>query len=63
MARVAIGRLLPWMFIGSLGFLGYAHYLTWVRRHGHPIGRIFLLGSTGLVVYLWYIRLELWWNT
>lgn len=59
-ARGVVGGLLPWLFIGSMGFLLYAHYLAWVRRHAHPISRWVLILSTALVALLWYSRVRLW---
>lgn len=43
-----------------MGFLGYAHYLVWIRRTGHHTARWVLLVNTLLVAYLWYGRVQLW---
>lgn len=59
-ARGVVNQLLPWTFLASLGFLGYAHYLAWSRGHGHGAARVILVGNTLLVVYLWYGRVQLW---
>lgn len=60
-ARGVVGQLLPWLFLVSLGFLGYAHYLAWSRHHGHRFSMVVLLVSTVLVAYLWYDRVRIWW--
>ena len=59
-ARGAASELLPWFFAGSMGFLMYAHYLTWIRGHAHPISRWALVFSTVAVTALWYSRVKLW---
>ena len=59
-ARGVVEGLLPWLFAGSMGLLFYAHYLTWIRRHKHPISLWVLIFSTALVVMLWYSRVRLW---
>jgi len=59
-ARGVVGELLPWLFLGSLGFLVYAHYLAWGRGHGHRASRWILLANTLLVGYLWYGRVRQW---
>ena len=51
---------MPWLFLGSVVFLGYAHYLVWVRRQGHRRARWILVGNTLLVGYLWYGRVKPW---
>jgi hypothetical protein len=55
-----VGELLPWFFLGFVGFLGYVHYPVWVRRQGHRAARGILVAKTVLVGYLWYGRVELW---
>lgn len=59
-ARGVVGHLMPWLFLGSVAFLGYAHYLVWIRRTGHRTARWILLVNTVLVAYLWYGRVEIW---
>ncbi|MEE9235426.1 MAG: hypothetical protein V3U28_08315 [Candidatus Acidoferrales bacterium] len=51
---------MPWLFLGSVGFLSYAHYLAWGRGHGHRAARWILAVNTLLVVYLWYGRVQFW---
>ncbi len=51
---------MPWLFLGSVVFLGYGHYLVWVRRQGHRKARWILVGNTLLVGYLWYGRVQAW---
>jgi len=57
--RVA-SELAAWFFAGSALFLGYAHYLVWVRRRGHGAARWILVVNTLLIGYLWYGRVHLW---
>ncbi len=59
-ARRVVGELLPWLFLGSVFFLGYAHYWVWIRRRGHKASRWILAINTFLVAYLWYGRAQLW---
>lgn len=59
-AGAAVSKLIPWFFLGSLGFLGYAHYLVWFRRMGHTATKIILVANTLLVAYLWSDRVKLW---
>jgi hypothetical protein len=53
---------MPWLFVASLAFLGYAHYLVWVRRTGRQSARWILGINTFLVAFLWYPRAEVWAN-
>lgn len=57
-ARGVAGQLMPWLLLGSAGFLAYAHYLVWVRGFGHRTGRWILVLNTVLVVYFWHGRLH-----
>ncbi len=59
-ARGVVGQLLPWLFLGTVGFLAYAHYLAWGRGHGHRTARWILGINTVVVVYLWYGRVRFW---
>lgn len=59
-ARGVVSQLLPWLFLGSGGFLAYAHYLAWGRGHGHRAARWILVANTLLVGYLWYGRVHFW---
>ena len=59
-ARGVVSQLLPWLFIGSVGFLGYGHYLAWVRGHRHRTARWILILNTVLVVYFWQGRVVFW---
>ncbi|MFQ5664569.1 MAG: hypothetical protein ACE5HL_12155 [Terriglobia bacterium] len=59
-ARGVVDQLLPWFLLGSVGFLAYAHYLAWARRHGHRAARWILVINTLLVAYLWYGRVRFW---
>ena len=59
-ARGVVGQLLPWLFLGTVGFLAYAHYLAWVRGHGRRAIRWILGINTVVVVYLWYGRVRFW---
>ena len=61
MARVVIGRLIPWLFAFSVLLLGYAHYRVWFLRQGHRAARVILILNTVLVVWLWYDRVKIWW--
>jgi hypothetical protein len=51
---------LPAFLLASAGFLGRAHYLTWVRGHGSPRARIVTLLLTGVVLWVWSLRLAPW---
>ncbi|MFQ5818189.1 MAG: hypothetical protein ACE5H2_09595 [Terriglobia bacterium] len=59
-ARGVVGQLLPWLFLGSVGFLAYAHYWVWVCQHGHRTTRWILIINTLLVAYLWSGRVQVW---
>ncbi len=60
MARLAIGRLMPALFVFSVIMLAYAYYRVWWRRQGHRTARITLWINTGLVIWLWYDRVRMW---
>ncbi len=59
-ARLAVGQLLPFLFVLSVGMLGYAHFRAWIRREGHRTARIVLVANSVFVVLLWYDRVKLW---
>ncbi len=59
-ARGVVGELLPWLFLGSLGLLGYAHYLVWIQQHGSRAARWILVINTVVVGYLWCGRVQFW---
>lgn len=52
-----IRAAMPALFVLSAGFLGRAHYLLWVRRHGAPAAKIATLLLTALAAWLWTLRL------
>lgn len=62
-ARGAVVQLQPWFFAVSVGFLGYAHYWTWIRGYGHRKVKWILVGTTLLAAYLWFERAQLWVRT
>ncbi len=47
-ARRVVGELSPWLFLGSVFFLGYAHDWVWIRRRGHRASRWILAINTFL---------------
>ncbi len=59
-ARQAVVPLMPWLFVGSLVFLGYAHYLVWILDTGRRTSRWILGVNTALVAALWFPRVQLW---
>jgi len=59
-ARQVVVPLMPGLFVVSLAFLGYAHYLAWIRRAGHRTSRWVLGVNTVLVAGLWYPRVQAW---
>ncbi len=60
MARLAIGKLTPWLLALSLVLLAYAHYRVWFLRQGHRTARFILILNTALVGLLWYDRVRTW---
>jgi uncharacterized protein YqgC (DUF456 family) len=59
-ARQVVVPLMPGLFLLSLGFLAYAHYLVWIRRTGRRASRWILWLNTVLVAALWFARVQLW---
>lgn len=59
-ARVAVGKLMPLLFLLSIGILGYAHYRAWWGHGSHRTGRIVLVVNTVLVMLLWFDRTRSW---
>lgn len=59
-ATRVVAHVSPWLLLVSVGCLGYAHYLIWIRRRGHPAARWLVLLSTALVVYFSYGRVRTW---
>jgi hypothetical protein len=52
-ARQVVVPLMPALFLLSVAFLTYAHYLVWIRRTGHRASRWILGVNTVLVAGLW----------
>jgi len=59
-ARQVVVPLMPALFLLSLAFLAYAHYLVWIRRTGRRTSRWILGVNTVLVTGLWFPRVQLW---
>lgn len=55
-AREVTGGLIPYLLAASVLFIGRAHYLLYVKRHGNRISRVVTWVSTLLAAVLWGIR-------
>lgn len=55
-ARELTGGLVPYLLAVSLLFLGRAHYLLYIKKHGNRLSHVVTWISTGLGITLWGIR-------
>ena len=55
-ARLIFVQLNVYLLLFSLGFLGWAHYLLHIKKHGSQFSRITVWISTALVVLMWLPR-------
>ena len=55
-ARTVTEGLVYYLLAFSMLFLGRAHYLLYVKRHGNRLSHIVTWAATALAITLWAIR-------